>query len=165
VIIITTKKGRAGQKAKVSYNGNVSMSVKKNTLDVFDGPGFQKFVIDTFGEDSPEYALLGYTDASGQKQYANTDWQGEIYRTAISTDHNVTVTGGTKNMPYRVSVGFTNQPGIVKSTFFRRYTGSFNLSPTLLNDHLRLNISGKAMTAQRKWDNGSIGAAAKHLIR
>ncbi len=160
VIIITTKKGRAGQKAKVSYNGNVSMSVKKNTLDVFDGPGFQKFVIDTFGEDSPEYALLGYTDASGQKQYANTDWQGEIYRTAISTDHNVTVTGGTKNMPYRVSVGFTNQPGIVKSTFFRRYTGSFNLSPTLLNDHLRLNISGKAMTAQRKWDNGSIGAAA-----
>ena len=65
VIIITTKKGKAGQKAKVSYNGNVSVSVKKKTLDVFDGPGFQKFVAETFGEDSPEYGLLGYYDENG----------------------------------------------------------------------------------------------------
>ena len=160
VIIITTKKGRANQKAKVSYNGNVSISVKKKTLDVFDGPGFQKFVADTFGDDSPEYALLGYYDESGVQHFANTDWQDEIYQTAISTDHNLTVTGGLANMPYRVSAGFTYQPGIVKSTFFRRYTGSFNVSPTLLKDHLRLNISGKVMSAQRRWDNGAVGASA-----
>ena len=160
VIIITTKKGKAGQKAKVSYNGNVSISVKKKTLDVFDGPSFQKFISDTFGEDSPEYALLGYTDENGVQQFANTNWQDEVYRAAISTDHNITVTGGTANMPYRVSGGFTYQPGIVKSTFFRRYTGSFNLSPVLMKDHLRLNISGKIMSAQRRWDNGAVGAAA-----
>ncbi len=160
VIIITTKKGRAGQKAKVSYNGNVSISFKKKTLDVFDGPGFQNFVKERFGEDSPEYALLGYYDENGVKQYANTNWQNEIYRAAISTDHNITVTGGTANMPYRVSAGFTNQPGIVKSTYFRRYTGSFNLAPVLFNDHLRLNITGKIMHAQRSWDNGAVGAAA-----
>lgn len=160
VIIITTKKGKAGQKAKVSYNGNVSISFKKKTLDVFDGPGFQKFVADTFGEDSPEYGLLGYYDENGVQQFANTDWQDEVYRTAVSTDHNITVTGGTKNIPYRVSGGFTYQPGIVKSTFFRRYTGSFNLAPTLLDDHLRLNISGKIMSSQRRWDNGAIGASA-----
>ncbi len=160
VIIITTKKGRAGQKAKVSYNGNVSFSFKKNNLDVFDGPGFQKFISDTFGEDSPEYALLGYRDENGVQQFANTNWQDEIYRTAVSTDHNITVTGGTANMPYRVSGGFTSQPGIVKSTYFRRYTGSFNLAPTLFKDHLRLNISGKIMHAQRQWDNGAVGSAA-----
>ena len=160
VIIITTKKGRANQKAKVSYNGNVSISMKKKTLDVFDGPGFQKFVADTFGDDSPEYALLGYYDENGVQHFANTDWQDEIYQTAISTDHNLTVTGGLANMPYRVSAGFTYQPGIVKSTFFRRYTGSFNVSPTLLKDHLRLNISGKIMSAQRRWDNGAVGASA-----
>jgi len=159
VIIITTKKGRAGQKAKVSYNGNVSVSVKKKTLDVFDGPGFQKFVAETFGEDSPEYALLGYTE-NGEQKFANTNWQDEIYRPAISTDHNITITGGTAHMPYRVSGGFTSQDGIVKSTFFRRYTGSFNLAPVLFKDHLRLNISGKVMSAQRRWDNGSIGYAA-----
>ena len=160
VIIITTKKGRSGQKAKVAYNGNVSISMKKKTLDVFDGPGIRKFVAETFGEDSPEYELLGYYDENGVKQYANTDWQDQIYRTAISTDHNITVTGGLKNMPYRVSAGFTNQNGIVKSTYFRRYTGSFSLSPTFLKDHLRFNISGKAMTGERVWDNGAVGNAA-----
>ena len=160
VIIITTKKGKAGQKAKVSYNGNISISTKKKTLDVFDGPGFQRFVADTFGEDSPEYGLLGYYDANGVKQYANTDWQDEIYRTAVSTDQNITVTGGTANMPYRISAGITGQPGIVKSTYFKRYTASFNLAPVLLKDHLRLNISGKVMTAKRRWDNDAVGAAA-----
>ncbi len=160
VIIITTKKGRAGQKAKVSYNGNVSVSMKKKTMDVFDGPGFQNFVKDTFGEDSPEYALLGYYDENGVQQFANTNWQDEIYRTAISTDHNLTITGGTANMPYRISGGFTSQPGIVKSTSFKRYTGSFNVAPSLLNDHLRFNVTGKVMTAKRQWDNGSVGAAA-----
>jgi len=160
VIIITTKKGKAGQKARVSYNGNISISVKKKTIDVFDGPGFQKFVSDTFGEDSPEYALLGYRDENGVQQFANTNWQNEIYRVAVSTDHNITVSGGTKNMPYRVSGGFTYQPGIVKSTFFRRYTGSFNLAPVFFDNHLRLNITGKVMSAQRRWDNGAVGAAA-----
>ena len=160
VIIITTKKGKTNSAPKISFNGSVSVSMKKKTLDVFDGPGFQNFVKERFGEDSPEYALLGYRDANGNQQFANTDWQKEIYRTAISRDYNITVTGGTKYMPYRVSGGFTNQPGIVKSTFFRRYTGSFNLAPQLFNDHLRLNISGKIMNAERRWDNGSVGAAA-----
>ena len=160
VIIITTKKGRANSAPKVSFNGNVSVSVKKNTLEVFDGPGFQNFVKNTFGEDSDEYALLGYRDETGAQHFANTDWQNEIYRTAISRDYNITVTGGAANMPYRISGGFTNQPGIVKATHFRRYTGSFNLAPTLFNDHLRLNISGKVMNADRRWDNGSVGASA-----
>ena len=160
VIIITTKKGRAGQKAKVSYSGNISISTKKKTLDVFDGPGFMQFVADRFGEDSPEYALLGYYDANGVKQYANTDWQDEIYRTVVSSDQNLTITGGLANMPYRVSVGLTGQPGIVKSTYFKRYTASFNVAPVLLNDHLRLNLTGKVMTAERRWDNGAVSAAA-----
>ena len=160
VIIITTKKGKAGQKVKVSYNGNISIATKKKTLDVFDGPGFQNFVKDTFGEDSPEYGLLGYTDANGNKQYANTDWQDEIYRTAVSTDQNITLTGSVANMPYRVSAGLTGQTGIVKSTYFKRYTTSFNLAPVFLKDHLRLNISGKIMWGNRRWDNGAVGAAA-----
>ncbi|WP_197018968.1 SusC/RagA family TonB-linked outer membrane protein [Xylanibacter brevis] len=160
VIIITTKKGKTNSAPKVSFNGSVSISMKKKTLDVFDGPGFKSFIADKFGEDSPEYALLGYRDANGNQLFANTDWQDEIYRTAIQRDYNITVTGGTAHMPYRISGGFTNQPGIVKSTFFRRYTGSFNLAPELLNDHLRLNISGKIMNAERRWDNGAVGAAA-----
>ena len=161
VIIITTKKGRKGQKTpKVSYSGNMSISMKKNTLDVMDGPTFTKLVEDLYGKDSGAYKALGWTDDNGVQHFANTDWQDEIYRTAISHDHNVTVTGGVANMPYRVSLGFTNNEGIVKTSNFRRYTGSLNLSPSFFNDHLTFNINAKGMLAENHYaDGGAIGAA------
>ncbi|MCI6461874.1 MAG: TonB-dependent receptor [Prevotella sp.] len=160
VIIITTKKGRSGSAPKVSYSGNVSISAKKKTFDVMDGPEYMEFIKGLYGENSEAYNSLGYIDANGNKQYANTDWQDEIYRTAVSTDHNLTVTGGLKNMPYRVSVGYTNNQGIVKTSKFERYTASFNISPTLLEDHLKLNINGKGMIAKNRYaDGGAIGAA------
>lgn len=161
VIIITTKKGRKGQKTpKVSYSGNMSISMKKNTLDVMDGPTFTKLVENLYGKDSDAYRALGWTDDNGVQHFANTDWQDEIYRTAISHDHNVTVTGGVANMPYRVSLGFTNNEGIVKTSNFRRYTGSLNLSPSFFNDHLTFNINAKGMLAENRYaDGGAIGAA------
>ncbi len=164
VIIITTKKGRKGQKAQVSYNGNVSIGVVAKKLDVMDTdeylPYIQDLVMRARGYDeaaylaSPEYANLGYYDEDGNHLFANTDWQKEIYRTAISTDHNITVTGGLKNMPYRVSVGFTDQNGVVKKSDYQRYTASVNVAPTLLNDHLTFNINAKGMYSKTNWNNG-----------
>ena len=61
---------------------------------------------------------------------ANTDWQKEIYRTAVSHDHNVAVQGAFKNLPYRLSVGYTGQQGILKTTNFRRVTAALNLNPS-----------------------------------
>ena len=84
---------------------------------------------------SAEYQSLGYYDANGNHLFANTDWQDEIYRTAISTDHNITVSGGLKNMPYRVSFGYTNQNGILKTSNFERYTASFNIAPSFFDNH------------------------------
>ena len=160
VIIITTKKGRSGQAPQVSYNGNVSIAAKKKTIDVMDGPAYTQFIKNMYGEGSDAYKALGWTDNSGQQHFANTDWQNEIYRTAVSTDHNITVTGGLQNMPYRVSLGYTNNQGIVKTSKFERYTGSFNLSPSFLNDHLKFNINGKGMIAKNRYaDGGAIGAA------
>ena len=96
----------------------------------------------------------------GDQQFADTDWQKQIYRTAVSTDHNVTISGGFKNMPYRVSLGYTNNQGIVKTSKFERYTASLNLSPSLFADHLKLNINGKGMIAKNRYaDGGAIGAA------
>ena len=77
----------------------------------------------------------------------NTDWQDEIYRAGISHDHNVSVTGGVGNeswsMPYRVSVGYTNQEGILKGSDYNRFTAGFTLNPSLLNDHLNFNINAQ----------------------
>jgi len=170
VIIITTKKGRKGSAPRVAYNGNVSVSQVKKTLDVLSSGEYQNFVKNLVMTSqgmteaeylaSSQYNSLGYFDADGNHLFANTDWQDEIYRTAVSTDHNVSVTGGLKNMPYRVSIGMTDQNGVLKKSSYQRYTASFNVSPSLLDDHLTLNINGKYMYSHSDYSNtGAIGQA------
>ena len=144
VIIITTKKGRKNMAPQVSYNGNVSYSVRAKSLDVLDGDEYRAFIKSYYGEDSDAAALLGE---------ANTDWQDEIYRGAVSTDHSVTVQGGLKDMPYRFSLGYTDQNGILKTSNFQRTTASVTLNPSLLNDHLKFNINGKFMYSHNRYAN------------
>jgi iron complex outermembrane receptor protein len=153
VIIITTKKGRQGQAPKVSYNGNVSYSVKKKTLDVLSADDYRAFIRNYYGADSEAASLLGS---------ANTDWQEEIFHPAVSSDHNITVQGGLKNVPYRLSVGYTDQNGILKTSNFQRTTASVTLNPTLLDDHLKFNINGKFMYAHNRYANtAAIGDATR----
>ena len=152
VIIITTKKGRKGQKPTISYAGSLTVSKKKKTHDMMDGNEYRAFVKSIFGEDSDPYRALGT---------ANTDWQDLIYQTAVSHDHNLTVAGSVKDaLPYRVSVGYTGQQGILKTSKYDRYTASLNLNPSLLNDHLTMNLNAKGMYSKNHKANGdAIGAA------
>ena len=145
VIIITTKKGRANMAPKVSYNGNVSYSTKRNKLDVLGADEYRSFVRSYYGEDSDAAALLGN---------ASTDWQEEIFHGAVSSDHNITVQGGLKHMPYRLSVGYTDQSGILKTSNFQRTTASLTLNPSFLQDHLKFNINGKFMYSHTRYANG-----------
>lgn len=152
VIIITTKKGHKGQKPEVSYSGSVSVSQKKKTYDMMDGDQYRAYVKSLFNENDDAVKALGT---------ANTDWQDLIYRTAVSHDHNVTVAGSAgKFLPYRVSVGYTSQQGILKNSDYNRYTASVNLNPSLLNDHLNLNLNAKGMFSKaKKAGTGAIGNA------
>ncbi len=153
VIIITTKKGAKNSRPQIAYNGSVGLSlVRENDLiEVMDGNEYREFIANLFGTDSNAYALLGD---------ANTDWQDEIYREAWNTDHNVTLSGGTQNLQYRVSVGYTGQEGILDTSDFRRGTVSVNLSPSFLDDHLTFNINAKGMYAKTWYANtDAIGAA------
>ena len=153
VIIITTKKGRKGMAPKVSYSGNVSYSVKSRTLDVLDAGEYRNFINSYYGANSEAAALMGN---------ASTDWQEEIYHGAVSADHNVTVQGGLKNMPYRLSVGYTDQNGILKTSNFQRTTVGVNLNPSFLDDHLKFNINGKFMFAHNRYaGDAAIGNASR----
>ncbi len=154
VIIITTKKGRKGSAPQVSYSGSVTMSMKKKTIDVLDGDEYRALVKKVYaGHMSEEKILSELGDA-------NTDWQKEIYRTAWSHDHNVTLAGAAGNVPYRLSIGYTGQQGILKTSDFKRYTAALNLNPSLLKDHLVLNLNAKGMWAKTQYANtGAIGAA------
>lgn len=152
VIIITTKKGHKGQKPEVSYSGSVSVSQKKKTYDMMNGDQYRAYVKSLFNENDDAVKALGT---------ANTDWQDLIYRTAVSHDHNITVAGSAgKFLPYRVSVGYTSQQGILKNSDYNRYTAAVNLNPSLLNDHLNLNLNAKGMFSKaKKADTGAIGNA------
>ena len=154
VIIITTKKGHAGD-VKVSYNGSVTLGWKKKTIDVLDAAGFRDLIRSKWGEDSDPYRALGTAD---------TDWQDLIYQTSISHDHNLTVSGAVgQALPYRVSAGFTDEQGILKTSRFQRATASVTLTPSLLNNHLNITLNAKGMYAKNRYADGSAVGAAVNM--
>ena len=152
VIIITTKKGRKGATApQISYSGSLTVSKNNKTLDVMNGDQFREYIEKLYGTDHDAYKALGT---------ANTDWQDLIYRTAVSHDHNVTVAGAVSSLPYRVSLGYTDQQGTLKGSDFKRVTASVNLNPSFLEDHLTLNLNAKGMYSRAEYANtGAVGAA------
>ena len=158
VIIITTKKGRKNQAPKVAYNGTFSVSSIAKKLDVMNAAEYRQFIKDYYGgEESDAYKGLGNAD---------TDWQDEIYRNGISHDHNISVTGGIGNskwsMPYRVSAGYTNQQGILKGSDYSRVTAGFTLNPTLLDEHLTMNVNAKyAYSKTNPGGQGAINTATR----
>ena len=158
VIIITTKKGSRGQTIpQVSYNGSVTWSKKKKTIKVMNGDEYRAFIAQAFENDTRKETALALLGS------ANTDWQNEIYRTAFSHDHNITVAGSVGHiLPYRLSLGYTDQQGILKTSDYKRYTIAVNLSPSLFDDHLTMNLNGKlAWTKSRFADTGAVGNAVR----
>lgn len=137
VIIITTKKG-GGDKIKVSLQTTHSFQTKTKTADMLTRDEFID-VVNTYGSDA-QRALLGT---------ASTDWNDEIFKTAYGTDNNLSVSGRlARNFPFRVSFGYTNQDGVLRTDNSTRYTGNINLSPSFFDDYLKFNLSVKGT-----WNN------------
>lgn len=158
VIIITTKKGKDG-KPQVSYNGNVSLSTPAKYFDVLSGDEMRALVNEKIND--TENPLPGLNvGALSRLGNANTDWQKEIYRNAVSHDHNISFSGTANHIPVRVSYGFTDQQGILKNTDSKRHSLNLNLSPSFLNDNLKVNLSAKASNTKNNFGNtGAVGAA------
>ena len=159
VIIITTKKGDKNGKLKISYDGNTSISKVNNSIKVLNGDQFRDIINTLYpGTD----AKLAKSDSVTRSYLGkeNTNWYDQIFQTAISHDHNLTAMGSWKKTPYRVSVGYTNTDGIVKTSNFERFIGSVNLSPSFLDDHLKVNLMAKGMLVRNRYaDGGVVGAA------
>ncbi len=152
VILITTKKGKAGSPMTVSYDGNVSAANAIAFVDVYSGDEIRQLALD-------KVSLFG-ADNLGLLGTQNTNWQKEVFRTAISQDHNLSLSGAVKSFPYRFSVGYTDQNGILKNTDMQRFTGTLNLNPTFLNDDLKVNLNVKGMNTHHNYgDSGAIGSA------
>ena len=160
VIVITTKKGSKGGSSipQINLDFTTSLSNVSDYVDVMDANQLRETIINRYGEDSDAYRALGS---------ANTDWQKEIYQTAATYETNLSLNGKfglgeIGSMPYRVSGGFLSQEGVLKTSKMDRGTLSLNLSPSLLDDHLTINLNGKGTYAKSIFANqGAIGAAVR----
>lgn len=160
VIIITTKKGSSG-KLKFNLNSQASMSSPIEYVDVLSGPEYRSLIQSLV---ESEDGLSG-VDENVMLKLGNedTDWQKEIFRTAISHDHNLSASGSLGELPFRASYGFTDQQGILKTTSTQRHSLSVNLTPSLLNDNLKINFNAKATVAITDFgDEGAVGAAVNY---
>jgi iron complex outermembrane receptor protein len=148
VIIITTKKGKSG-KLKVNFSTVNSISEIRNTVDVLTAPQVSK-IVNELGTPA-QIAMLGS---------ANTDWQNEIYQKAFATDNNISISGGIKGFPYRISLGYLNQDGILKTDNLQKNSVAFVLNPVLFNNSLKIDINLKGAQEKARFGNqGAIGTA------
>ncbi len=150
VIVITTKKGTKGG-VKVNFNSQVGINTVANTVDVLSADQYRALVNEK--GTAAQKALLGT---------ANTNWQDEIFRTALTTNNNISVSGSLFNkLPVRLSVGNVDTPGILRNTSFERTTTSISLNPVLFDNHLKIDVTGNLAFGKNQFqDEGPVISSA-----
>lgn len=154
VILITTKKGRPGA-TKFNVGSQVSAGKLIKEYDVMSPSQFRQFV------DSNSLGTYNGQPFSTLLGNANTNWQKQIFQTAVSTDNNLNATGAIGAIPYRISGGYLNQEGIVKTDNVQRYSASLSLTPHFFKDALKveLNLHGAVLQSQFANSGAAISSA------
>jgi TonB-linked SusC/RagA family outer membrane protein len=147
VILITTKKGKAGT-SSMNYSGSLGVSELARKLPVFSAGEFKKRVAE----------IGGILDDKG----GNTDWQDVITRSAITQNHNLTMSGGADKLVYFASFGLQKQEGIIKTNDLDRYSGRFNATQKFFNDRLIVDVNLSANSTKQIRPN--IGSAIGDAI-
>ncbi len=146
VILITTKKGKAGF-SSITYAGSLGLSTIANPIKVFSA--------DEYRQQVP--AAGGILEDLG----ANTNWQKEITRSAMTQNHNLSLGGGAGKLTYYGSFGFQKQEGIIKGNELNLYTGRLNVSQKFLDDRLSVDVNFNATsTDNQRAPSGSMIANA-----
>ncbi|MCB0564688.1 MAG: TonB-dependent receptor [Phaeodactylibacter sp.] len=151
VIMITTKRGKAGDRPRISYNAWASVAEAVNTVEVLNADQFRSLVTSA----QPENLKL--------LQNADTDWQNEVLQSAFGQNHNLSLTGGGESFGYRASIGYLNQDGILRTSNTERTNFSLNYNHNMLDNSLKVNFNLKgAFTKDRISPNGVIGAGVAY---
>ncbi|PIF01054.1 MAG: SusC/RagA family TonB-linked outer membrane protein [Maribacter sp.] len=157
VIIITTKKGTSGN-PKFNFSSNTSISTVSSKIDLMDGPTYSKFI----NEFHPLFTNKLGVERGGRRTLYDTDWQDAIYRAAVSSDHNFSARANLfQKVPFRFSFGYNNTEGLVKTNDYERYTTSVKFTPTLFDDHLKIDINAKGISSEKNAvdEGGALGGA------
>jgi iron complex outermembrane receptor protein len=130
VILITTKKG-SKEHTSVNYSGYVAMDNIAKNLDMMSA------------DDMRAYAKANNITLPND-QGANTNWTDEVLRTAVSHNHNLSISGGTEKTQYSASMSYQDKQGIVRGTDYERFGGRAFLQTKALNDRLTLAFNVNA---------------------
>ena len=112
VILITTKRGDKGQKAKVTYSGRQSINKIFAPYPMMDGPEFVAL----------RAARGQYTNGPDELDNVNTNWQDLFFRDGFQTSHEIGLSGGTANGSYNFGLGYLKDQGVIPTNGFTRYT-------------------------------------------
>ena len=149
VLIITTKKGTSG---KLRFNFYTQASVGKiaNKVDVLSADEIRQII----NEDAAATGSNTYKNLLGT---ANTDWQDVVYQSAPGWDNTLSASGALGKLPFRASLGYLTQEGVIRSNKFDRISSALNLSPKLFQDHLAVNVNLKGSRTGNVWvDEGGV---------
>ena len=170
VIIITTKKGSSGS-PEFNYSSNVTIGKVGKKIDMMNGKQFTNFIqtyhpslTNSLGIDDPSTAVLDdlSTPEVEGRILSNTDWQDAIYRTSISTDHNFSAKANLYGkIPFRASVGYTRNEGLVKTNDYERLSYSLKMTPKVFSDHLKIDANAKGIFTNKNAidEGGALGGA------
>lgn len=148
VLVVNTKKGAAG-KTTVTYDGSVSVDKVAKLYDMADASqwkeGYAKLL-------NSQGASQGKIDSSiaGYDKGANTDWQNALLRTGVSTNHSISVSGGSNGFSYRGTANYLNQQGVVVNSGRDQLGLRFSATQKALNDKLVLQVGILNTTTKRK---------------
>ncbi|HEX6926486.1 MAG TPA: TonB-dependent receptor [Longimicrobiaceae bacterium] len=134
VILITTKRGTEGQ-TQLVYDTYIASSSPSRKLDVLTGDEYREFVQEQVAAGQLDPARL---DNLGT---ANTDWEDELLRSAITHSHNLSFSGGSGGTRYRGSLNYLNQEGVVRSSGLERLSGRVSADQEAFNGRLRLGLN------------------------
>ena len=163
VILITTKKGVAGDKMHVNFSTQFTVAQRAKKLRVLSGDEYRAFVKSAgYRAAALDPTPVGTPSRDTLLGTANTDWQNEIYRTAFTFDNNISITGSAGKVPYRVSYSNLNQQGVIRTSELQRNTLSVGFTPVVLGDRLRIDVNLKGAQAKNRFADGGVvyGAAA-----
>ena len=144
VILITTKKGKAG-KASVNFESYYGVQTVTKKLDLLNATQYAQLV-----NEANRNAGLAPVYANPESFGEGTDWQEELFRQAPIANYQLSLTGGSDKTQYAIGGGYFTQDGIVIGSDLDRYSFRSNLN-TEVNDKLKVGVN---LSYNRTVNNG-----------
>lgn len=166
VILIQTKKGKKGA-ATVTYKGQIGMQQPERRLNVRDGAEYIQYITDYnrmkygyTGDQLDPMKILNPSERNNYQDGYETDWQDVIFRNALTTNHQISIQGGTESTTYMASISHLREDGVIENTGMKRTNISLNITQ-VFNKWLTVGMNTQAIQKDYGGEQPGVEAAIK----